>query len=269
MEQNGTFEQNTASRKVTRLFLGLQLGAMVMVLSLIALQLNTLAFGIALFMLLLSGTLLLRLYERYQASLHTVKRDLQVRAIHLQEQLAEEQQRLTETNQRRGQLVREEEWGLEATLFNLQQHHIVKGLSKHRVRDAGILGLEPDLIERLTAAGIHTALDVSAEAVSQVPGFGAAKRVVQLVSWRSTLFVQLVVTKPRKLPAHQLEYIQKKFQRLHAANDEKEKKAAHYHQRLQAAWNANELRLKQLASVSFWDYLADTLASGEQKRVDR
>jgi DNA-binding helix-hairpin-helix protein with protein kinase domain len=241
---------------------------MLIVLGLIVLQLQTLALGIALFMLLLSGTLLLRLYGRYQASpLLKEKRELQLRAIYLQEQLREEQQRLTEAKKRREHLLRKEQFGLEATLFNLQKHHIEKGLSTHLIRDAVIAGIEPKLKEKLAESGIHTALDISEHAVNQVPGVDAAKRVV-LMHWRSTLYAQLDATKPAELPDHQLEYIQKKFQRLHAANDEKERKAANYHQQLKAAWNANELLLEQLASINFWGYLAHTLAAGGSKRVD-
>jgi hypothetical protein len=265
MAQNRMFEQDTASRQIIRLFLWIQLCAIVIILGLIALQLYTLASGTGLFLLLLSGILLLRLYGKYQASpLLTEKRELQVRAIHLREQLAEEQQRLTETKKRREHLLRKEQFGLEATLFNLQKHHIEKGLSTHLIRDAAIPGVGSKLKECLAELGIHTALDISEHAVNQVPGVGAAKRV-GLMSWRSVLYTQLDATKPLKLPDHQLEYIQKKFQRLHAANDEKEKKAANYHQQLQAALNVNELALKQLASINFWGYLANSLASGGRK----
>jgi hypothetical protein len=103
--------------------------------------------------------------------------------------------------------------------------------------------------------------------VNQVSGVSAAKREV-LMNWRSMLYTQLEAAKPAKLPDYQLEYIQKKFRRLHAANDEKEKKAAGYHQQFQAALNANQLQLKQLAFVTFWGYLADTLATrGVKERI--
>jgi DNA-binding helix-hairpin-helix protein with protein kinase domain len=261
MIQNKTFEQDTPSRKATHFFLWLQLGAMILVLSLIALRFHTVAWGIVLLMLLLSGTLFLWLYRRYQASpLVKDKRDVQVRAIHLQEQVAEEGQRLNETKKRREHLLRKEQFGLEATLFNLQKHHIVKGLTTHLIKDAAIPGVGPKLKEHLAELGIHTALDVSEHAVNQVPGVDTAKRVF-LMSWRSTLYAQLDATKPVKLPDHQLEYIQKKFQRLHAANDEKEKIAADYHQQLKTTLNATEMRLEQMASITFRAYLTNALAS--------
>jgi DNA-binding helix-hairpin-helix protein with protein kinase domain len=261
MIQNKTFEQDIASRKAAQFFLWLQLGAMILVLGLIALRLHTVAWGIVWLMLFLSGTLLLWLYRRYQASpLVKEKHDLRARAIHLQGQVAEEGQRLNETRKRREHLLRKEQFGLEATLFNLQKHHIVKGLSTHLIKDAAITGVGPKLKERLAELGIHTALDVSEHAVNQVPGVGAAKRVA-LMSWRSTLYAQLDATKPVKLPDHQLEYIQKKFQRLHAANDEKEKIAADYHQQLKATLNATEMQLEQVASMTFRAYLANALSS--------
>jgi Ca2+/Na+ antiporter len=98
MLPNRTFEQDTASRKATRLFLWFQLGAMIVVVSLIALQFHTLALGIVLVMLVLWGFVLFWLYKRYQMSpLLKEKRALQERANQLQEQLAEERQRLDET----------------------------------------------------------------------------------------------------------------------------------------------------------------------------
>ena len=258
MIQNRTFEQDIASQKATRLFVSLQLSAMIIVLSLIALRFHTVALGIAFLMLFLSGFLLLWLYKRYQVSpLVKEKRDLQVGANRLQEQLAEEQQRLNETQKRREHLLRKEQSGLEATLFNLQKHHVEKGLSTYQIKDAVIPGVEPKLKKRLAELGIQTALDVTEEAVSQLAELGTANRV-DLMNWRSTLSTELDATKPLKLPDYQLEYIQKKFQRLHAANDEKGKIAADYHQQITTALNANELRLKQLASITFRGYLAST-----------
>jgi hypothetical protein len=268
--QNRTFEQDAASRQIIRLFLWIQLCAMITILGLVALELYTLALGIALFFLLLFGALLWRLYVKYQASpLLKEKRELQMGAIQLREQIAEEQQRLTETKKRREHLLRKEQFGLEATLFNLQKHHIEKGLSTHLIREATIPGVGTTLKECLAEAGIHTALDVSEHAVNQVPGVDAAKHV-GLMSWRSTIYAQLDATKPVKLPDHQLEYIQKKFQRLHAANDEKEKTAANYHQQLQAALHANELLLKQLVSINFLGYLVNSVATGgRQGRIHK
>jgi hypothetical protein len=259
MLPNRTFEQDTASRKATRLFLWFQLGAMIVVVSLIALQFHTLALGIVLVMLVLWGFVLFWLYKRYQMSpLLKEKRALQERANQLQEQLAEERQRLDETQKRREHLLRKEQSGREATLFNLQKHHIEKGLSTHPIQDAVIPGMEPKLKERLAELGIHTALDVTEEAVSQLAEFGTANRA-GLMNWRSTLYIELDGTKPLKLPDYQLEHIQKKFQRLHAANDEKGKIAADYHQQITAALHANELGLDQLASVTFRGYLVNAL----------
>jgi hypothetical protein len=264
---NMTFEQDIASRRAARFFLWLQLGAMFILPSLIALRLHFVAVGAASFMLLLSGSLLLWLYRRYQASpLLNEKRDLQARALQLQEQVAEEQQRLNVTRSRREHLFRKEQFGREATLLNLQTYHIEKGLSAHQIKDGAFPGVELSLKERLAESGIRTALDVTEEVVSRLEGLDAAGRVA-LMNWQSTLWTQLDATKPVRLPDHQLEYIQKKFQRLHAANDEKEKTAAAYHQQLQAALHVTELQCKQLASITFLSYLAQALAfKGVQPR---
>jgi DNA-binding helix-hairpin-helix protein with protein kinase domain len=188
------------------------------------------------------------------------KRALQARANQLREQLAEEDLRLDEIQKRREHLFRKEQSGRDATLFNLQKHHIEKGLSTYQVKEAVIPRMEPGLKERLAESGIHTALDVTEEAVSQLAELGTADRL-DLMDWRSTLYTELDATKPLKLPDYQLEYIQKKFRRLHAANDEKGKIAADYHQQITAALNANKLRLQQLASVTFRGYLVNALLS--------
>src|SRR5688572_3469070 len=154
MIQDKTFEQDIASRKATHFILWLHPGAMILVLAFIALRLHTVAWGIVLLMLVLSGTLILWLYRRYQASpLVKEKRDLQARAIHLQGQIAEAGQRLDETRKRREHLLHKEQFGLEATLFNLQRHHIVKGLSAHLIKAAAITGVGPKLKERLAESG--------------------------------------------------------------------------------------------------------------------
>ena len=261
MRRNRAFEQDTASRTATRLLVSLQLSAVIIVLSLIALRFHTVALGIAFLVLFLSGFLLLWLYKRYQVCpLVKEKHDLRRRSNQLQDQLAEEGQRLNEIQKRREHLLRKEQSGREATLFNLQKHHIEKGLSTHRIKDAVIPGVEPKLKEHLAESGIHTALDITEETVSQRTEFDSANRAA-LMNWRSTLYAELDATKPLKLPDYQLEYIQKKFRRLHAANDEKGKVAADYHQQIAAALNANELRLKQLTSITFRGYLANALSS--------
>ena len=236
-------------------FWGLQLGALLLVLGSVVLQFLTVAIGTVLLALFLSGALLFWLYRRYQASpLLKEKRDLQIRAIQLQAQLAEEEQRLKETRERREHLLRVEQFRIGTTLFNLQRHHIEKGLATHMIKDAVIPGLEPKSKERLTESGIHTALDITEQVVSQLVGFDHAKRVF-LMNWRSKVYARLNATMPVKLPDYQQEDIKKKFQRLHAANDEIEKTADGYHQQFKAALHANEERFNQLASLTFWGYL--------------
>jgi DNA-binding helix-hairpin-helix protein with protein kinase domain len=234
-------------------------------LGLIALRLHALAWGTAALMLLLAGILLVWLYRRYQASpLAKEKRDLQLRSLHIQGQMAEEQQRLNEARKRRDHLLRKEQFGLEATLLNMQQHHVEKGLTRHPISDATLPGIGSELKVRLIELGIRNALDVSEHAVNQVPGVDASKREV-LLGWRTMLCDQLDATKPDKLPDHQLEYIQKKFRRLHNANDEKERTAAYYHQELKGTLDANELQLKQLMSITFWGFLAESLTTRDVK----
>lgn len=255
MTQNLTFEFDPQTRKATRYFLLLQLLAMISVLGLILLELHSLALVLSLLTLLLFGALSLWLYWRYQSlPLVREKQQLEHRVIQIQGKVAGAQQALTRTRQDREHLLRKEQFGLEATLLNQQTHHLQKGLSSYNIQEATISGVGLEGKVHLAEARIVTALDITEEAVSQVTGLGAAERVA-LMSWRSMLQAQLDATKPVRLPDHQLEYIRKKFKRLHARNDEKEKGAADYLLRVVVELDAAQQRLKQLRPITFRGYL--------------
>ena len=259
--QNLTFEHDPYSRKATRFFLWLQVGAIIVVLGLIALQVHALAFGILFLTLVMTGTLLRWLHGRYQASdLVKEKHRLQQEASRLKEKLVVVQNSLTETKERREHLLHKEQFGLEATLRNQQIHHIEKGLSSYLVKDGNLSGLAPELKERLEKAGIGTALDISDKALSSIEGIDPANREA-LLQWRSSLCEQLEATKPVKLPDHQLEYIQKKFNRLHARNDEKEKGMTEVLQQFEDELHAVHQQLESLAPITFRSYLVHTLLS--------
>ena len=139
--QNLTFEHDPYSRKATRFFLWLQVGAIIVVLGLIALQVHALAFGILFLTLVITGTLLRWLHGRYQASdLVKEKYRLQQEASRLKEKLVVVQKSLTETKERREHLLHKEQFGLEATLRNQQIHYIEKGLSSYLVKDENLSG---------------------------------------------------------------------------------------------------------------------------------
>jgi DNA-binding helix-hairpin-helix protein with protein kinase domain len=261
MMQNIDFEHDPRSRKVTRYFLWLQLAALISVPALVSLRLHSLALVLSSITLLLSGVLCLWLYRRYQ-SLPQVreKNELQRQVLQIQGKVAGAQQLLARTRQDREHLLRKEQFTLDATLLNQQTHHIQKGLSACSVKDATISEVEPQIKESLGAAGIATALDVTEEAISQVPGLGAAKRVA-LMQWQSLLQAQFDLTKPVRLPDYQLEFIQKKFQRLHVWNDEKEKTAADYLLQVVVELDVTQQRLKQMAPITFRGYLGHALAS--------
>jgi DNA-binding helix-hairpin-helix protein with protein kinase domain len=254
-----TFERDPYSRKANRYFLWLFPAAIIVVLGLFALQFHSLALGVSFLTLVLSGTLLLRFYRRYQAlSLVKEKHELQQQANRLQEKILAVQKSLTETKERREHLLHKEQNGLQATLLNQQLHHIQKGLSSYFIKDETLLGLVPELKERLAKAGVMTALDVSDEAVSQIAGFDAANREA-LIQWRSSLYAQFDATKPVKLPDHQLEYIQKKFNRLHARNDEKERALTTTQQHFEGELNTIQQKLDQLSFITFWGYIGHVL----------
>ena len=261
MMQNLNFEHDPRSRKVTRYFLWIQPAAVVSVLGLVSLQLHSLALALSLITLLLWGVLCLWLYRRYQSlPLLREKHELQSQVLRIEAKVAGAQQLLARIRNDREHLLRKEQFALEATLLNQQTHHIQKGLSSCRIQDATIAGVGPELKERLAEAGILTAMDVTEETVSRVQGFGAAERPA-LMSWRSLLQAQFDATKPARLPDHQLEFIQKKFQRLQGWIDEKETAAADYLLQVVVELDSTQQRLGQLAPITFRSYLGHALAS--------
>ena len=261
MMQNIGFEHDPRSRKVTRYFLWLQLAAVISVLGLVSLRLHSLALALSLITLLLSGVLCLWLYRRYQSlPLLSEKHQLQDQVLRIEQKVAGAQKLLARIRHDREHLLRKEQFTQEATLLNQQTHHIEKGLSSSGIKDATISGVESILKERLAEAGILTAMDLTEGALSQVADLGAAERRA-LMDWRSLLQAQFDRTKPLKIPDHQFEFIQKKFQRLQAWNDEKEQAAADYLLQVVVELDSTQQRLKQLAPITFWSYLGHALAS--------
>ena len=259
MNQNLMFEHDSYSRKTARYFLLLYGGSLILVLGLIALQFHSVALGVLVLTLVITGILLRRLNERYRAlDLVKEKARLQQEADRLREKLVVVQKSLTETKERREHLLHKEQFGLEATLRGQQIHHVEKGLSSCSVKDATVSGLVPELKERLEQAGIRTALEVSDETLSPFSGLDAASRDA-LLQWRSALSAQFEATQPVKLPDNQLEYIQKKFNRLHARNDEKEQNLKEILQQFEGELHAIQHRLEQFEPITFRGYLLHTL----------
>jgi hypothetical protein len=259
MNQNLTFEHDPYSRKASRYFLWLYAGILILVMGSLILQLHSVAFVILFLTLAMTGVLLRRLHGRYQA-LEVVKekRRLQQEADRLREKLAVVQKSLAETKQRREHLLQKEQFGLEATLRNQQIHHVQKRLSSCFVKDTTLFVLLPGLKERLEQEGIRTALDVSDEAIARIEGLDAASREA-LLQWQSSLRAQFEATQPVKLPDHQLEYIQKKFNRLHARNDEKERSLTEILGQFEGELQSIQQRLEGFSTIHFRGYLLHVL----------
>lgn len=259
MDQNLTFEHDPHSRKASRYLFWLYGAALTLVVGSLTLRFHSLAFGVVLLTLVMTGVLLWRLHGRYQVlGIVNEKRRLQQEASRLQEKLVVVQTSLTETKQRREHLLYKEQSGLEATLRNQQIHYMEKHLSACFVKDAALFGLVPELIEPLEGAGIRTALDVSQEALAPIPDLDAASREA-LLQWRSSLDEQFEATQPVKLPDHQLDYIQKKFNRLHARNDEKERSLLEILRQFEGELESIQQRLEQFGTINFRSYLLHTL----------
>jgi DNA-binding helix-hairpin-helix protein with protein kinase domain len=259
MNQNLTFEHDTYSRKASRYFLWLYVGILILVMGSLVLQFHSVTFVVLFLTLVMTGALLRRLHGRYQVlDVVKEKRRLEQEEDRLQEKLAAVQKSLAETKQRREHLLHKEQFGLEATLRNQQIHHVQKRLSSCFAKDAPGLGLFPQLKEHLEQAGIRTALDVSEEAIARIEGLDAASREA-LFQWRSSLSAQFEATQPVKLPDHQLEYIQKKFNRQHARNDEKERSLMEILGQFQGELQSIHQRLEGFSAINFRGYLLHIL----------
>ena len=261
MNQNLTFEHDPYSRRASRYLLWLYVGILILVMGSLILQFHSVAFGVLFLTLVMTGALLRRLHGRFQVlDVVKEKRRLEQEADRLQEKLAVVQRSLTETKHRREHLLHKEQFGLEATLRNQQLHHIQKRLSSCFVKDAPGLGLFPQLKERLEQAGLRTALDLSEEAITRIDGLDAAS-LEALLQWRSSLSAQFEATQPVKLPDHQLEYIQKKFNRLHARNDEKERSLTETLGQFEGELQSIRQRLEGFSAIHFRGYLLHILLS--------
>jgi hypothetical protein len=259
--QTTRFDIDPFLKRFIQGFLLSQLGAMALVVLLIALRLHGIAVGLSFLIFFLLLSVVLWLYWKYQhLPLAREKAELKQKQDHLQSRILPLKQAIQACKQEGETLVRREQAEIETALRALQQAHIERGLASCSIKDATIPGIGPKLKNRLAASGILTALDASDFSVSQVPGFGEAKRLA-LMNWRTAIHQQVDATKPRELPADQLETIKNKYQQWKAENDHREKVASENLQKLETDLYEVQVRLKPLEPVTFLSYVAQFLSS--------
>lgn len=84
-------------------------------------------------------------------------------------------------------------------LSQMQQAYIDAGLKAEKIDPDEIPGIGAVLTEKLHAAGIKSAYDITSEAVITVPGFGESK-ALSLLRWKEAIENDLRVKQPAQLP---------------------------------------------------------------------
>ena len=218
------FHNDRLSRIVMRSLLIVQIAAMGTVLRLSLLDLPSLAVAISILMLLVLITAILWLYVRYQ-TLPVVreKRGLENLVLKFQNNVQEENRRITSAIRQRAKLVQTENEELQTALKLLQKKYIERSLAHASLQEANVPGIGPQLKERLAGYGIVSAAQVS-NRIAHLPGFGMTKSLA-LLSWRSSVTAMLESTKPIELPLEQSEAIKHKYQAQHNHNNAMERNA--------------------------------------------
>ncbi len=254
------FHKDRLSRIVIRALLIVQIAAMVAVLRLSLLDLSSLAVAISLLTLFLLIGVMLWLYVRYQ-TLPVVceRKTLEHLTLKFQNNLQEEERRITAAIRQRAQLIQSENDELRAALQMLQKKYVERSLAGASLQDAAFPGIGPELKERLAGYGIVSAAQVSSR-IAHLPGFGMAKSL-ELLSWRSAIAATLESTKPMALPLEQSEAIRHKYRAQHNHINAIERNAIASKQVLEHELPSLRARLRQLTSITFRGYLMNSLAS--------
>lgn len=96
-------------------------------------------------------------------------------------------------------LKQEQAKELSQKLSQMQQTYLNAGLKAEKIDPDEIPGIGAVLTEKLHAAGIKTAYDITSAAVLTVPGFGESK-ALSLLRWKETIENNLREKQPAQLP---------------------------------------------------------------------
>ncbi|HXQ39403.1 MAG TPA: hypothetical protein VN843_35715 [Anaerolineales bacterium] len=255
------FENDTASRKVTRFLLVIQITAVGVVIALILSHYYSIALGLSCITFFVFAGMGLWLYLHYQKlPLVQEKSQLQKRALDLGNKIGREANILQAAIRKRTVLFEDQQDEINVVLQILQQTYIKNGLEGSFIKDARIPGLGPKLKERLVEHRILTAEQIKDEKLSRIPGIGESKRQA-LFSWKNTLRAGFESTMPTSLTDEQAEAVRKRYQALHRENDIAERNAQARKRDLTNELNTIRPRLQQLASITFIAYFSRSLDS--------
>ena len=126
---------------------------------------------------------------------------------------------------------------LHQALEQLRFAHLEVGLKSNELDPSDIPGIGEVLIEKLHAAGIHSAFDVNSEHIQKIPSFGESK-ALSLVRWREALENDLRKTQPALLPDEQRMEIEEKYAaQLSTLMEDKDRIQRTFDQKLQKISN--------------------------------
>ncbi len=255
------FEEDRASRNVTRFLLMVQILAGGIVLALILFQFYSLALSVSCITFLVFAGMTLWLYVHYQKiPLVREKRQLHKRVLDLGNKTAKEGNVIQAAIRKRSVLFQDQQDETKVVLHKSQQAYIKNGLEGSYIKAAQIPSVGPKLKERLAEHRILTAAQIKGERLSKIPGFGASKQQA-LFTWKNTLMLRLESTKPTQLTDAQAETLNAKYRALHNENDTTERNAKARKRDLANELNTIRPRLEHLDSITFIAYISRSLDS--------
>jgi hypothetical protein len=255
-----SFYHDPFSRRLMRLLLLLQPGAMVVVLWLCLTDRFVPALAISLLTLLVCFVVLAWVYARYQTLPVVREKRLLARLVQkFEAHLQVEELRIHAAIKERTRLNKAEKRELESALRTLQKTYMEQGLRDAWLEQAAVPGIGRTLKQQLAGYGILCAADVS-DRIAHLPGFGVEK-CHALLAWRSTVTAALESSKPSALPLEQADAIQQTYHALQDQNNAGERKAIASQQILEHELLSLKPRLHALYSITFVRYFSNALAS--------
>ena len=248
------------ARKVVRFILIFQVSALFIGLIFTFTRLNALALFLAFVTLVLMLGALFWAFIRYQTyPIVQEKKRLKKKAIDLQAQIAMNTGHIQRARQKREELQREEQAGMQVALMSSQNEYIRSGMNAARIEDSDIPGIGHGLKQKLALHGFTSAASITSH-VTSVEGFGPAKSQA-VIDWRNRVHVGLNSAKPTAVTPEQIKIIREKYDALHVSNTEAESKHLEHKGILEKTLGEIQPRIQELAPISFRRYLRKVLAT--------
>ena len=256
------FRKDLFARKISRYLLIFEIISLFISFILLLLKITSIAFALATITLLVFIGIFTWLYIRYQSfPIVQEKISLTKETTNLQLKIKAEINKINNVNQKQSQLVDAEKSEKNSALDRLQKEHINNGLANTRIDISNIPSIGPKLKERLASYGIVTAANIN-QNIRSIEGFGEAKTQT-LLSWRNSIYENLVKTKPMNLPFETIDSIKEKYSILKNENETVGATAETNKKIFEESFKTKQQRLNQLIPVKFITYLSSTFSSNK------